>query len=334
MNEMNLISFLVGFLLVSVNCRSLSRINQHLKDLADRVAVDVAELRNALETVHEIIGDDTTLNSIDTNTGHLSTVSVDINNSSELQRLLFGRMDNLERAFLHEKQYLRQTLDTHMLSRSDVEAIVQVRIGKDVDSLKNSLRDLIQRIESNVEHINEHGESVEDMEKDVQKLKQIQGDNQRQIGELIKRINEVTFAAKISGWRCLQESCYFIHAGQGVTWIEAKTSCEKIGAILAEVDTEAENTFLVDLAKSQPDNRDNGFYLGSTDEAEEGVWIWTNSGRTTTETFDNFKRRPEPNGGRRENCLHLYRQYNWKWNDTRCNNKMGYICEVRTIDIQ
>ncbi|MFP4353998.1 MAG: C-type lectin domain-containing protein [Phycisphaerae bacterium] len=55
-----------------------------------------------------------------------------------------------------------------------------------------------------------------------------------------------------------------------LTWHEAKAHCEKLGGHLAVIETEAEQLFIVDLADGRY------LYLGATDEAEEGTWVWIN----------------------------------------------------------
>ena len=55
--------------------------------------------------------------------------------------------------------------------------------------------------------------------------------------------------------------------------------------------------------------------------------------------YRNFKR-GEPNGTGKESCVELipgrrhfsFRSWNGRWNDYKCSNKMGYICE-RVVDI-
>ena len=40
----------------------------------------------------------------------------------------------------------------------------------------------------------------------------------------------------------------------------------------------------------------------------------------------------EPNGGRKENCLHLFKVLDWKLNDISCVHRAGYICEIANIN--
>lgn len=53
-------------------------------------------------------------------------------------------------------------------------------------------------------------------------------------------------------------------------WHEAKARCEAMGGHLACVETQAEQDFIAKLADGRY------LYLGATDEAEEGAFVWIN----------------------------------------------------------
>lgn len=54
-----------------------------------------------------------------------------------------------------------------------------------------------------------------------------------------------------------------------------------------------------------------------SDLAQEGTYVWANSGDTAT----NFTAwaAGEPNGGTSEDCVHLIGYYGFRWNDNDCN---------------
>lgn len=55
-------------------------------------------------------------------------------------------------------------------------------------------------------------------------------------------------------------------------WHEARDYCVSQGGYLATIQTSAENRFVYDLATKY--NTEVGTWLGGTDEAEEGTWVW------------------------------------------------------------
>lgn len=63
-------------------------------------------------------------------------------------------------------------------------------------------------------------------------------------------------------------------------------------------------------------------FIGGTDAAEEGTWIWTD-GEPFTYEYWNYN---EPNGNESENCIEM--NYELQWNDIDCgaNYNLDFIC--------
>ena len=113
------------------------------------------------------------------------------------------------------------------------------------------------------------------------------------------------------------------------------------GGRLAEIQTERQNDAIYEEAKKVMPTG----WIGLTDRAEEGEWVWS-SGETAT--FTNWARIPgeEPmpdnykgvnqNG---ENCALIntdptakgHWQVPQKWNDDSCSGKTGAICQHALI---
>lgn len=69
------------------------------------------------------------------------------------------------------------------------------------------------------------------------------------------------------------------------------------------------------------------YWLGATDQVEESVWIWasTNSSLTLTDWHD---KEPNNHGGN-EHCMNVHKNLNFEWNDSPCNIKFRFICEMK-----
>lgn len=113
-----------------------------------------------------------------------------------------------------------------------------------------------------------------------------------------------------------------------LTWHEAKEYCERQGGHLATVSDWDENEFIKSLIAN---GEQNGYWLGATDEADEGIWEWV-----TDEDFmfsDWYADNPNNTGGN-EHYLEIRKDYGSLWNDD-CDNKFyadvlahqGFICE-------
>ena len=84
---------------------------------------------------------------------------------------------------------------------------------------------------------------------------------------------------------------------------EAKDYCKADGGKLVEIDSEEENTALVEEIKRREYKKRN-FWIGLTDRRSEGDWVLESSG--STPNYTNWGG-DEPNswGGRNEDCAQL-----------------------------
>ncbi|CAG2211276.1 unnamed protein product [Mytilus edulis] len=148
-------------------------------------------------------------------------------------------------------------------------------------------------------------------------------------------------------------------------WQQAKLACERKGAHLAEIESEAENNFVKQLAQKVPNHsiwlggndklkkklgsgQDLGNHsfsqIGGNDIAHEGTWVWAGSGKPLTFTdwwkSTDGRRKDEPdNKGRSgSDCLSLSKYDNYSaWHDSECSLKRrrgdfkGIICEKRKL---
>lgn len=107
------------------------------------------------------------------------------------------------------------------------------------------------------------------------------------------------------------------------TWQNAERFCEQMGGHLAVISSplvEAQIRNLLELSSG------SGYWLGATDEEEEGEWLWVTGEAMTYENWsdgnpDNYD---SENGG--ENYLEIYE--NGSWNDNNEQEMLGFIMEI------
>ena len=118
-----------------------------------------------------------------------------------------------------------------------------------------------------------------------------------------------------------------------VLWSTAKKKCEDAGGYLAVINSKEEQDFICKLIMNR---RGEAFWIGLTDEATEGTWIWINGEETR---FTNWAPK-EPNnadGNQDHACIHSMAQ-DWgeslakpgQWDDDYYESLNGYICEWDT----
>merc|ERR1712198_114392 len=129
------------------------------------------------------------------------------------------------------------------------------------------------------------------------------------------------------GWIPLEGSCYMT-APDVTNWYEAQVYCWDKGGYIAEVTDEAEYSLL----KQYFLQSDTSYWIGLTDEAEEGTWRWAESHKLPTWT--NWSSGNPDNGHGNEDCVYMWKERDHQWNDDGCNDKQAHgLCETEDSDI-
>ncbi|XP_072044711.1 uncharacterized protein [Amphiura filiformis] len=137
-----------------------------------------------------------------------------------------------------------------------------------------------------------------------------------------------------SGWEEYNGKCYYIQAPSVPSWDDARTACQGMGGDLVVINNQAENNFLQNLI---PNTGRLGYWIGLTDAATEGTFVWVDSTVARTGGVDSLYtnwQEGEPNQAGDENCITMdTANYNHNyflggWNDVACTSaEYGYFCE-------
>ncbi|CAH1796015.1 unnamed protein product [Owenia fusiformis] len=115
---------------------------------------------------------------------------------------------------------------------------------------------------------------------------------------------------------------FFGSKTQRWTWQDARKECHANGNNydLASISNPLEQAFITTQLKLQP----LGAYWTGMCKCRINQFTWVDNSEVT---FTNWNR-GEPNGGNREECVHVLgaRFFAGKWNDARCDANLGYIC--------
>ncbi|MBQ9493046.1 MAG: hypothetical protein IJR54_04850 [Oscillibacter sp.] len=123
-----------------------------------------------------------------------------------------------------------------------------------------------------------------------------------------------------------------------MTWAEAKAACEFVGGHLATITTVSEQNL---IANCLTVGLKNAYWLGGTDERQEGCWEWITG---ESWNYTNWSH-TQPDNQNTENylsiCNRVFNSYYFaQWNDLQSNyetqgvyslDNLGYICEWDTI---
>jgi hypothetical protein len=102
-----------------------------------------------------------------------------------------------------------------------------------------------------------------------------------------------------------------------LSWADASAACQAAGLQLATVQSAAQNEQLVTAAAG------NKVWIGGTDAASEGTWVWSPSSTPLSYTNWEFGQPDDFLFG--EDCLQLHGS---KWNDALCKKEKKYVCQT------
>lgn len=120
-------------------------------------------------------------------------------------------------------------------------------------------------------------------------------------------------------WIYLEGSCYK-YSSQSLTWSAAKTDCEKMGSMLAVVDSKEKQNAIATQFKNKR------FWIGLyRDPKDTSRWLWVDGSRLS---FSNWGP-GEPNNYRGwfEGCGEVWPS--GRWNDARCGlSRRDHLCQM------
>jgi hypothetical protein len=125
----------------------------------------------------------------------------------------------------------------------------------------------------------------------------------------------------------LGAATFCAHGGETRDWSSAKSACEKDGGKLAVIDGDAEDRALAEalrLPSRVPSWQPlEGVWIGLTDEATEGSFVWATGARLG---WSNWLPAQPDDSGTGEDCVTLTLG-DGRWNDADCGKPLPYLCQ-------
>lgn len=134
-----------------------------------------------------------------------------------------------------------------------------------------------------------------------------------------------------------------------MTWREATAYCESLGGHLVTITSQEEQTFIENLIKNGAREQ---YWIGATDEANEGVWRWVTGEPWNYENWATYEPSNYMDNEHYGQVYRLPNQATWmdnseigKWNDAPDNNTIdeeedffspqhvGFICEWDAVSV-
>ncbi|NXP44533.1 CL17A protein, partial [Heliornis fulica] len=134
--------------------------------------------------------------------------------------------------------------------------------------------------------------------------------------EETRSLSEILCTTCPAGWQQFFRTCYFFSTTTK-SWFAAKEDCGDFNAHLVVVDSEQENEFLRNNI-----NRTSTYWLGVTDQLEEGTWVWMNGEGTSISYWNTWKENKDKD---QKDCGSI--GPDGIWNADRCSHTYYWICE-------
>ena len=124
------------------------------------------------------------------------------------------------------------------------------------------------------------------------------------------------------GWRSFNGHCY-LFVEEEKAWDDASSHCKKINSYLIEITSDTELEFAAELIR---DSRYYAFWIGATDRAKEGRFVYQHSVQLVPEKYWPAA---QPNNNRRDkHCAYMYLSYgNLELWDLNCIRDLHFVCE-------
>lgn len=175
------------------------------------------------------------------------------------------------------------------------------------------------------------------MRENLQVLTQVR-DTLSQVSETLTQRSQVNGKSLVETRRTCDppfspvgDSCLLLNLALKSDWASARQFCVGKGADLARFSDAAGFAAILDyinIINSENDSID--VWLGGTDEALEGTWLWVTGelmprGPPFWGSTDSYKAAPD--GGTSQNCAGLYKRDNYYMHDLRCNGAATPLCQ-------
>ncbi|XP_061179353.1 macrophage mannose receptor 1-like [Saccostrea echinata] len=126
-----------------------------------------------------------------------------------------------------------------------------------------------------------------------------------------------------TGWVLYNQFCYYTGNGSTLlTWFDARSTCNQMGAELASIHSQDEDNMLV--GQYTRTKRTVDYWIGLNDIEYNSKYVWTDGSLLDFVSWSPH----EPNDyGGGENCVTMPYWTGGKWNDDNCNMKKNFICK-------
>ena len=118
---------------------------------------------------------------------------------------------------------------------------------------------------------------------------------------------------------------YYLESNFKATWHKAQQVCRQKKMHLISIHSVEDQEAIEDMMSVIKFK--NRIWTSGTDVDVEGHFVWSETGKPLQ--YTNWRRNQPDNAGKKEDCLEICHDHQWKWNDHQCRDyKTFFICEA------
>ncbi|CAH1775085.1 unnamed protein product [Owenia fusiformis] len=138
-------------------------------------------------------------------------------------------------------------------------------------------------------------------------------------------------------WNVRLNTCHKFIYKIKVSWFDALTYCQSLGANLIAIENENEQTYVIEQIQAaktsgKHTNERSDFWTGGNDLCDD--WKWSGGPSWIPKPLNNFTKwdvlfgsRPQPEVNE-EKCMFIHGTRDYKWHDGGCQESRFFICEI------
>ncbi|XP_078578458.1 putative ferric-chelate reductase 1 [Branchiostoma floridae x Branchiostoma japonicum] len=121
--------------------------------------------------------------------------------------------------------------------------------------------------------------------------------------------------------------CLYVHK-RPLIYSEAEAYCQGMGGKIFQFDNGNDVNRIKAILEPASNNKNFGIWVGLTDEAEEGTFVWADDTPLVSGDFTDWAPQPYNRNSPRRNCVQMKRKFNWQWVVRSCRRaKNIFLCE-------
>jgi len=202
---------------------------------------------------------------------------------------------------------------------------ISERLGEMMKSMDDNFKqmdDKFKKMDDKFKKMDDKFKQMDDKFKQIDaKLRRVDDNLDNKFQHLDKKLEELKKGQYLlSGYWGIPGQVLKLHM-EKKTWNDARRTCQQFGGDLVIVKDPLINQW---LAMQHSKNKVGGIWIGASDQAKEGTWIWTDGSSVNSPYWSGGQ--PD-DYGIGQDCAYVNFVSPGKWDDGNCGATFPFVCQ-------